>query len=203
MLPQPAQPGLAEYAGVPENVGGRVCCRGHDTCPKTGVKLRKSTLEPDVALKAEVNRWLKERTAAARAGRASSGVISKQTSQVPARVDSVAEDAASVAIGGISLQDPSPMPDLEPTAAASWAQQPTQAPVRSVFADRWAAEPDTGTPKTADGAPDYPATERNRPPPLAATGWADIMERRASPTAPSAVRSDAAPLTGSGEKPPG
>lgn len=183
-------------------MGGRVCCRGHDTCPKTGVKLRKSTLEPDVALKAEVNRWLKERTAAARAGRASSGVISKQTSQVPTRVDSVAEDAASVAIGGISLQDPSPMPDLEPTAA-SWAQQPAQAPVRSVFADRWAAEPATGTPKTADAAPDYPATERNRPPPLAATRWADIMERRASPTAPSAVRSDAALASEYGEKHPG
>ncbi len=183
-------------------MGGRACCRGHDTCPKTGMKLRKSTLEPDAALKAEVNRWLKEQTAVARAGRASSGVVPKQTSQVPARVDPVAEGAASVVIGGISLQDSSPMPDLEPTAAASWAQQPAQGPVRSIFADQWAAEPDTGTPKTPDAAPDYPATERNRPPPLAATGWADIMERRASPAAASAVRSDAALASGYGEEHP-
>ena len=183
-------------------MGGHVCCRGHDTCPKTGVKLRKSTLEPDVALKTEVNRWLKEQTAAARADHAYHEAISKQASQVPARVESAAEDTASVGVGGISLQDPSAMPGVEPTAAASLAQQPAQAPLRSIFADLWAARSGTETPRRADAEPDSPAADRSRPLPLAATGWADIVERQASPATPGAAGGDAALGSDHGEEDP-
>ena len=161
------------------------------------MKLRRSTLKPDVTLKTDVNRWLKKQIAAARVDHAYHGAVPKQASQVPASVDSAAVDAASV---GIGLQDPSPMPGLEPTAAASLAQQPAQAALRSIFANRWAAGSGTGMPRAADAEPDSSVTDCSRPPPLAATGWADIVERQASPATPGAFGADAALCSDHGEE---
>ena len=164
------------------------------------MKLRQSTLEPDVALKTEVNRWMKELTAVATAGREPyHELVSKQVSQVPAWADSAAEDAAPVATGGDILQSSFPMPDLTPMAAASPAQHSAPAAVRSRFGDRWAAGSYTGMPRAADAAPASSATIRKRPLPLAATRWADIMQLQASPATLSAVGGNAA-LIDSGEK---
>mmetsp|Transcript_7050 Transcript_7050/g.20638 ORF Transcript_7050/g.20638 Transcript_7050/m.20638 type:complete len:1030 (+) Transcript_7050:251-3340(+) len=125
---------------------------GHDTCPETGRKLRRSTLEPDAALKTSVNRWLKDQTAAARAAAAQSSARtptsprpSPQPDLTSTPVETSTAAAASATAGGvqgISLRDAASSPSGK-TAEGGAAGQQTAKPVRSVFANKW---------ETSDGA---------------------------------------------------